>query len=169
MIAEGIACSRRSCPRHRPGRTNCRPPSPPSTPRADALADTDWRQIVALYDVLVRISADPMVRLNSAVAVAMLRGPAAGLELLDDLAADPKIANHHRLAAVRAHLLEQSGDLAAARQAYADAAKRTTSARNSATSATAPPSCPDFVQLGSGFVWRTSRTCSAARRMLSLM
>jgi predicted RNA polymerase sigma factor len=57
----------------------------------------------------------------------MLRGPAAGLHLLDELAADPKIADHHRLAAVRAHLLEQSGDLGAARQAYADAAKRTTS------------------------------------------
>nr|WP_233552797.1 hypothetical protein [Jiangella rhizosphaerae] len=68
-----------------------------------------------------------MIRLNSAVAVAMLRGPAAGLELLDQLAADPQLAGHHRLAAVRAHLLEQSGDHSAAREAYLEAAKRTTS------------------------------------------
>ena len=87
-----------------------------------------------------------MARLNSAVAVAMLRGPAAGLQLLDDLAADPKIADHHRLSGVRAHLLEQSGDLGAARQAYADAAKRTTSApeqrclRNRAARLPSPPS-----------------------------
>jgi predicted RNA polymerase sigma factor len=69
-----------------------------------------------------------MVRLNSAVAVAMHRGPAAGLELLDSLATDPKLAGHHRLAAVRAHLLEQSGSLETARQAYLAAAKLTTSA-----------------------------------------
>lgn len=68
-----------------------------------------------------------MVTLNAAVAVAMLRGPTAGLELTENVAADPKLADHHRLAAVRAHLLEQAGDLVGARDAYAGAARRTTS------------------------------------------
>jgi len=85
------------------------------------------RRPTSLYDVLGRIKPDPMVTLNAAVAVAMVRGPAAGLELIDTVAADPKLADHHRLAAVRAHLLEQAGDLPAARSAYADAARRTTS------------------------------------------
>jgi RNA polymerase sigma factor (sigma-70 family) len=128
MIAEGIGLLEEVLPRHRPGPYQLQGAIAAVHAEADTFADTDWRQIVALYDVLVRISADPMVRLNSAVAVAMLKGPAAGLELLDELAADPKIADHHRLAAVRAHLLEQSGDVGAARQAYAEAAKRTTSA-----------------------------------------
>ena len=128
MIAEGIGLLEEVLPRHRPGPYQLQGAIAAVHAEADTFADTDWRQIVALYDVLVRISADPMVRLNSAVAVAMLKGPAAGLELLDELAADPKIADHHRLAAVRAHLLERSGDVGAARQAYAEAAKRTTSA-----------------------------------------
>ncbi len=128
MTADGIGLLEEVLPRHRPGPYQLQGAIAAVHAEADRFADTDWQQIVALYDVLVRISADPMVRLNSAVAVAMLRGPAAGLQLLDELAADPKIADHHRLAAVRAHLLEQSGDLGAARQAYADAAKRTTSA-----------------------------------------
>ncbi len=128
MIAEGIGLLEEVLPRRRPGPYQLQGAIAAVHAEAERFADTDWRQIVALYDVLVRISADPMVRLNSAVAVAMLRGPAAGLELLDELAADPKIADHHRMAAVRAHLLEQSGDLDAAQQAYAIAAKRTTSA-----------------------------------------
>ncbi|TCO17268.1 RNA polymerase sigma factor (sigma-70 family) [Kribbella steppae] len=128
MIADGIELLEEVLPRHNPGPYQLQGAIAAVHAEADRFADTDWRQIVALYDVLVRISADPMVRLNSAVAVAMLRGPSAGLQLVDELAADPKIADHHRLAAVRAHLLEQSGDVGAARQAYAEAAKRTTSA-----------------------------------------
>ncbi|MEV0286507.1 sigma-70 family RNA polymerase sigma factor [Kribbella sp. NPDC050820] len=128
MIADGIGLLEEVLPRRRPGPYQLQGAIAAVHAEADRFADTDWRQIVALYDVLVRISADPMVRLNSAVAVAMLRGPSAGLQLLDELAADPKIADHHRLAAVRAHLLEQSGDLPAAQEAYIEAAKRTTSA-----------------------------------------
>ena len=89
--------------------------------------DTDWAQIVALYQVLEQISDNPMVTLNHAVAVAMVRGPRAGLELLAPLDGDERIAGHHRLAAVRAHLLEMAGDTTAARDRYLTAARRTTS------------------------------------------
>jgi predicted RNA polymerase sigma factor len=89
--------------------------------------DTDWDQIVVLYDLLARIAPNPMVTLNQAVAVAMVRGPQAGLDLLDTLDADDRLAGHHRLDAVRAHLLEMAGDLAAARVSYRTAARRTTS------------------------------------------
>jgi RNA polymerase sigma factor (sigma-70 family) len=93
--------------------------------------DTDWRQIVALYELLEAMpgggGVNPMVRLNRAVAVAMVHGPAAGLEVLSALDADQRMAGHHRLHAVRAHLLELSGDLPAAREHYLEAAKRTTS------------------------------------------
>jgi RNA polymerase sigma factor (sigma-70 family) len=89
--------------------------------------DTDWPQILALYGVLERISPNPMVTLNRAVAVAMVRGPQAGLELLDTLEPNGQMAGHHRLDAVRAHLLEMAGDHAAARSCYRTAARRTTS------------------------------------------
>jgi RNA polymerase sigma factor (sigma-70 family) len=87
-------------------------------------SDTDWPQILALYRLLGRVAPNPMVTLNSAVAVAMVHGPAAGIEALD---AVPELAGHHRLAAVRAHLLERAGSPAEARAAYREAARRTTS------------------------------------------
>ncbi|MFY1675302.1 RNA polymerase sigma factor [Plantactinospora sp. WMMB334] len=92
-------------------------------PSAEA---TDWPQIVALYEVLLRIATNPVVALNHAVAVAMARGPRAGLELLDRLADDGRIAGDHRMYAVRAHLLERAGETAAARAAYETAARRAT-------------------------------------------
>jgi RNA polymerase sigma factor (sigma-70 family) len=92
--------------------------------RAD---DTDWPQIVALYELLERISPNPVITLNHAVAVAMVRGPRAGLEMLETLDGDERIARHHRLEAVRAHLLEMAGDGAAALSSYRIAARRTTS------------------------------------------
>jgi predicted RNA polymerase sigma factor len=90
-------------------------------PSAEA---TDWPQILALYEVLMRASHNPMVALNHAVAVAMVRGPAAGLELVDGLTGDSRIAGDHRLHAVRAHLLEMAGDREAARVEYLAAAQR---------------------------------------------
>ena len=90
-------------------------------------ADTDWPQILVLYELLERISPNPMVTLNHAVAVAMVKGPQAGLELLGPLDNDRRLAEHHRLDAVRAHLLEMAGDRAAARSSYRRAARRTTS------------------------------------------
>lgn len=93
-------------------------------PSAEA---TDWAQIVALYTVLLRITDNPMVALNRAVAVAMVEGPAAGLVLLDALDGDARIAGHFRMDAVRAHLHERAGHRERALGFYRRAAERTTS------------------------------------------
>ncbi|MGA7122613.1 MAG: sigma-70 family RNA polymerase sigma factor [Polyangiaceae bacterium] len=93
-------------------------------PRAE---DTDWPQIVALYGVLMQISDNPVIALNHAVAVAMVRGPAEGLALLEQLDRDPRIKDHYRLDAVRAHLLERSGEIVAALPYYEAAAEKTAS------------------------------------------
>ena len=92
--------------------------------RAD---DTDWRQILVLYELLAQVAPSPVVTLNHAVALAMVRGPQAGLELLATLDSDGRMAGTHRLEAVRAHLLELAGDTAAARERYRAAARHTTS------------------------------------------
>ncbi len=89
--------------------------------------DTDWPQILALYELLKRMSDNPMVMLNHAIAAAMVHGPSNGLELLRALDSDARIAGHHRLDAVRAHLLEMAGDHQAAITHYRIAAGRTTS------------------------------------------
>jgi RNA polymerase sigma factor (sigma-70 family) len=93
-------------------------------PSAEA---TDWPQILALYGLLLQMSDNPMVALNHAIATAMVRGPAAGLERLDALARDARLAEHHRLDAVRGHLLERAGEREAAQRHYRRAAERTTS------------------------------------------
>jgi RNA polymerase sigma factor (sigma-70 family) len=93
-------------------------------PRAE---DTDWPQILALYDLLAGVSDNPVVTLNRAVAVAMVRGPQAGLDELSTLDKDERLAGHHRLDAVRAHFQELAGDREAARASYQLAAKRTNS------------------------------------------
>jgi RNA polymerase sigma factor (sigma-70 family) len=89
--------------------------------------ETDWPQIQALYGLLKRMSDNPMVTLNHAIAVAMVQGPPAGLKLLEVLDADPRMAGHYRLDAVRAHLLEMAGDDEAAVAHYRRAAGRTAS------------------------------------------
>jgi RNA polymerase sigma factor (sigma-70 family) len=89
--------------------------------------DTDWAQILALYDLLAGSTANPMVLLNRAVAAAMVHGPRTGLDMLADLDRDHHLSGHHRLHAVRAHLLEQTGDHVAAQAAFAEAARRATS------------------------------------------
>jgi predicted RNA polymerase sigma factor len=89
--------------------------------------DTDWPQILVLYELLERLAPSPVVTLNHAVALAMVRGPRAGLDLLATLDDDGRLAGHHRLDAVRAHLLELAGDPAGAREHYRAAARRTTS------------------------------------------
>jgi RNA polymerase sigma factor (sigma-70 family) len=94
---------------------------------APAPEDTDWREIVALYELLGRLAPNPMFTLNHAVALAMVRGPRAGLELLGTLDGDERVAGHHRVEAVRAHLLELAGDQAGAVASYREAARRTTS------------------------------------------
>jgi RNA polymerase sigma factor (sigma-70 family) len=93
-------------------------------PRAE---DTDWPQILALYDLLKRMTPNPMVMLNHAVAAAMVHGPSTGLDLLNSLDGDGRLSSHHRLDAVRAHLYEMAGDWESAIAHYRTAAARTAS------------------------------------------
>ena len=94
---------------------------------APTAAETDWPQILALYWVLERVMPSPIVTLNRAVAVAMVQGPRAGLELLESVANAESLAQTHRVDAVRGHLLELAGDVDAARECYRRAARMTTS------------------------------------------
>jgi RNA polymerase sigma factor (sigma-70 family) len=94
---------------------------------AASAEDTDWPQILALYRVLETIAPGPMVTLNRVVALAMVHGPKAGLEALDPLETDERMARHHRLHAVRAHLLEMAGLPEDARESYRTAARYATS------------------------------------------
>jgi RNA polymerase sigma factor (sigma-70 family) len=89
--------------------------------------DTDWAQILALYGLLERMSDNPMVALNRAIAEAMVHGPTAGLEALEVLDRDPRLRGHYRLDAVRGHLREKSGDTKAAIAHFQAAAQTTAS------------------------------------------
>lgn len=88
--------------------------------------ETDWPQILTLYELLNRVSPGPMVTLNHAIAAAMVHGPARGIELLKALDEDDRLAEHHRLDAVRAHLYERLGDTENAARHFRAAASRTT-------------------------------------------
>jgi predicted RNA polymerase sigma factor len=97
---------------------------------AKTMADTDWPQILGLYDLLELTEptgSNPFTALNRAVAVAMVQGPDAGLEVIATLEADKRMARHHRLLAARAHLHELAGETDAAAADYLDAARRATS------------------------------------------
>jgi len=94
---------------------------------ASRAEDTDWPQILTLYSLLKRMSNNPMVTLNHAIAAAMVHGPQKGLELLQVLDSDPRVAEHYRLAAVRGHLFEMAGDREKAMAHYREAAAKTTS------------------------------------------
>jgi RNA polymerase sigma factor (sigma-70 family) len=94
---------------------------------AERAQDTDWPQILALYELLEGMAQNPVVTLNHAVALAMVRGPRAGLHLLATLDGDQRLRDTHRVEAVRAHLLELAGERQAALAAYRSAARRTTS------------------------------------------
>ena len=126
-IAEGVALVSDALAHAAPGPYQLQAAIAAVHVEAERAEDTDWRQILVLYRLLRRFDPSPMVVLNEAVALAMVDGPRSGLDLLDALAADDRMAGHHRLAAVRAHLLEQAGDRDAAREQYALAARRTTS------------------------------------------
>ncbi|MEV2273488.1 RNA polymerase sigma factor [Nonomuraea africana] len=127
FIAEGVALISDALPRGATGPYQLQAAIAAVHDEAPTAEATDWPQIEALYELLMRISGNPMVALNHAVAVAMARGPRAGLDLLAELESDERIAADHRLYAVRAHLLEMAGDLATARECYLEAARRTTS------------------------------------------
>jgi RNA polymerase sigma factor (sigma-70 family) len=94
---------------------------------AGRVEDTDWPQILALYVVLERMSDNPVVTLNRAIAEAMVHGPRAGLDLLEPLDADARLRGHYRLDAVRGHFLEMAGDHERAVTHYRAAAERTAS------------------------------------------
>ena len=126
-IAEGVALITDALPRGATGPYQLQAAIATIHDEAPSAEATDWPQIMALYELLLRIGDNPVVALNHAVAVAMVRGPHAGLDLLGKLEADERIAGDHRLHAVRAHLLEMAGDRVAARDAYQAAARRTTS------------------------------------------
>ena len=125
QIAEGIELISTTLPRGAVGPYQLQAAIAAIHDEAARPEDTDWPQIRAFYDLLSRMSDNPMVRLNHAIAVAMVHGPGKGLELLDTLKADSRIANHHRLDSVRAHLLELAGDRESAVEYYRAAAIKT--------------------------------------------
>jgi RNA polymerase sigma factor (sigma-70 family) len=123
-IAEGVALIASAISRGLPGPYQLQAAIAAIHDEAASSEATDWPQVVALYELLLQISDNPVVALNHAVAVAMAQGPQAGLDLLQRLATDRRITSGHRLEAVRAHLLEMTGQRAAARAAYQAAAQR---------------------------------------------
>jgi predicted RNA polymerase sigma factor len=127
QITEGVALITEALPRGEVGPYQLQAAIAAVHDEAATVEATDWPQILALYDLLDRVAPSPMVSLNRAVAVAEVHGPDAGLDLLDTLAADRRLSNHHRLLAARAHLLERIGDRAGAAVAYRAAARRTAS------------------------------------------
>jgi RNA polymerase sigma factor (sigma-70 family) len=127
LIEEGVALITAALPRGSTGPYQIQAAIAAVHDEAPDAESTDWPQIAALYEVLMRISDNPVVELNHAVAVAMVHGPNAGLDLLKTLTGDDRIAQDHRLHAVRAHLLEMAGDRTAARESFETAAKRTMS------------------------------------------
>ena len=127
QIAEGVALLTATLPKGSVGAYQLQAAIAAVHDEAASAEATDWPQILALYELLKRMSDNPMVMLNHAIAAAMVHGPSKGLELLETLDADGRLAGHHRLDAVRAHLLELAGDVAAASVHYRIAAGRTTS------------------------------------------
>jgi RNA polymerase sigma factor (sigma-70 family) len=126
-IAEGIELITETLPRGRIGPYQLQAAIAAIHDEAAEAQDTDWPQILALYQLLEQVAPSPTVTLNRAVAVAMVHGPQAGLDVLNSLAADERLAGQHRLHAVRAHLLEVAGDVSGARETYRTAARLTTS------------------------------------------
>jgi RNA polymerase sigma factor (sigma-70 family) len=126
-IAEGVGIIEATLPVAKPGPYQLQAAIAAVHDEAADVTSTDWRQILALYDVLAALAPGPMVALNRTVAVAMVHGPAAALAELNDAAADPALDGHHRVDAVRAHLLDELGDQEGAREYYLRAAQRTRS------------------------------------------
>ncbi len=124
-IKEGIALLSGALPRGEIGPYQLQAAIAALHDEAPRTEDTDWPQILAFYGLLQRMSDNPMVSLNHAIATAMVHGPAAGLTLLDAIEARGELTEHHRLPAVRAHLLEMAGDHAAALTNYRTAASLT--------------------------------------------
>ena len=125
QIAEGAALLSATLPRGSVGPYQLQAAIAAVHDEAARAEETDWPQILALYELLRRMSDNPMVMLNYAIATAMVHGATKGLELLDALQEDARVADHHRLDAVRAHLLELAGEVDAAVRHYRSAAAKT--------------------------------------------
>ena len=125
LVDEGVALVSAALPKGAVGEYQLQAAIAAIHDEAAIAEDTDWPQILALYGLLERMTDNPMVTLNRAIATAMVEGAASGLALLDDI--DEQLVGHHRLHAVRAHLLEMAGDRDAAIVHYRRAAGRTTS------------------------------------------
>ncbi|MFF5175924.1 RNA polymerase sigma factor [Micromonospora sp. NPDC000089] len=127
-IDEGVALLTHAMSGSRPGPYQLQAAIAAVHSEAADLDDTDWPQILGLYHLLEALTGNPVVALNRVVAEAMVRGPRIGLARLAELATDDRLRRHHRLDAVRAHLLDLAGDAEAARAAYLAAARGATSA-----------------------------------------
>jgi predicted RNA polymerase sigma factor len=127
QIAEGVALLTSTLGAHPVGPYQLQAAIAAVHDAASTPQETDWPQVLALYGVLEQVSPGPVVRLNRAVALAMVAGPRAGLALLATLDEDERMAHYHRVEAVRAHLLERSGEPTEAREAYLRAARLTAS------------------------------------------
>ena len=125
QIAEGTALLSAALPRGSVGPYQLQAAIAAIHDEAAHAEETDWPQILALYELLKRMSDNPMILLNHAIAAAMVHGPRKGLELLGALDSDTRLAERHRLEAVRAHLLEMAGDLEGAVKQYRAAAGKT--------------------------------------------
>jgi len=125
-IAEGTALVTAAMRRARPGPYLLQAAIAAVHAEAPAAADTDWAQILALYTLLERLTGNPVVTLNRAVAAAMVHGADAGLRLLDAVAGDERLTGSHRAEAVRAHLCEMAGEPVAAAALYRASARRAT-------------------------------------------
>src|SRR5579859_3678429 len=123
-IREGIELVTQALRRGQPGPYQIQAAIAAVHDEAPSMAATDWHEIVALYEVLLRASDNPVVKLNQAVAVGMAQGPHAGLDLLGELQNDARLADDYRLHTVRAHLQEMAGDVTRARDSYLAAADR---------------------------------------------
>ena len=127
QIAEGIALISAALPRGEVGPYQLQAAIAAVHDEAKTMADTDWPQILGLYDLLERAAPNPFTALNRAVAVAMVHGPDAGLEVIAALAEDKRMARHHRLLATRAHMHELAGHAGPATADDLDAARHATS------------------------------------------
>ena len=123
QIAEGTAVLNGAIAQGRVGEYQLQAAIAAIHDRAASADATDWLQIHALYELLERMTGNPIVTVNRAVAAAMAHGPAAGLEVLDGVG--ESLASHHRVEAVRAHLLEMAGDTDGAIEHYGSAARLT--------------------------------------------
>jgi RNA polymerase sigma factor (sigma-70 family) len=126
-IAEGVALISQALPRGAAGPYQLQAAIAAVHDEAPTMDDTDWPQILGLYELLEKAAPNPMTTLSRAVAVAMVLGPGAGLELIASLESDGRMARNHRLLATRAHLRELAGDRDGAASDYREAARRTAS------------------------------------------